>query len=281
MRKVFKTVSIIVLAILLLLLTRVNILAVTTPDFPACSNPKGVLIASYDDGVHGIVGSDKTYYGSDKVYLLDNGNLIQCFCSIDQNGIQTNWWKTSSLTESEIQTLKNLGWYFVPSGSPWGLDEGSYMAYNTNYSCAPGVKPTTSTSAPPICNAKKPDAPTLLSVIREGSKATITWTKVADATHYTIAYGDTPGYYPYGVPNTGNQTSYTIEKLDPSKKYFFQVYAVNECMPSDPSTNQTGGQVLGLATTGTGKVAFITTLLGLTLISTGYLLIRRQKAINR
>jgi hypothetical protein len=61
--------------------------------------------------------------------------LIQCFCSEDGSGIQTNWWKISSLTQDEINTLKNLNWVFIPSGSVWGLDDAVYMAKNTDYAC--------------------------------------------------------------------------------------------------------------------------------------------------
>lgn len=110
--------------------------AVTTPDFPNCANPQGTLKVSYDEGVHGIVGRSAEYKGSDSVYQVNDNTLLQCFCSEDGNGIQTNWWKIDSLTEDEIQTLKNLGWSYVPNGALWGLEDAVYMAKSDEYACS-------------------------------------------------------------------------------------------------------------------------------------------------
>lgn len=276
MKKLVKTLfSLLVAAGLFLAQGRVAS-AYTIPNFPTCSNPNGTLLVSYNSGTHGIVGSTAVYQGSDKVYSVANGNALQCFCAEDGSGIQTSWWKVSSLNQDEIQTLKNLGWYFIPDGSAWGLEEGAYMAKNNNYSCTTGGNPgnPTTPAGAPICTADQPSAPILLSVVRNGSKATLTWTKVDKATHYVIAYGTYPGLYPYGVPNTGNQTSYAVEALDPNKKYYFEVIAVNDCMPSVPSTQ--GGQVLGLASTGTSQFTLLLAALGLALTSAGYLLSRKS-----
>jgi len=274
MQKLFKTLLVFCFSLALLLVSGSEVLGVNTPNFPTCSNPSGTLIVNYDNGTHGIPGSSESYVGSDKVYSLGEGNHTQCFCSVAGSGIQTNWWKISSLDQEQIQTLKNLGWHFIPDGSAWGLQEGAYMAYNSAYACG-GSSTSTTPAGAPICTAEKPSAPVLLSVVRNGSSAKLTWSKVEKATHYVIAYGTYPGLYPYGVPNTGNQTSYTVQALDPNKQYYFQVYAVNDCMPSDPST-QGGGQVLGLATTGTTQLSLYLAAAGLLLTSTGYLLIRAK-----
>lgn len=112
-----------------------NILAIDIPNFPACANPSGTKIIDVGYGVHGIVGDQNTYTGADKVWLQEGGNLIQCFCSVSGNGIQTNWWKTSSLTKDQLAILKNDGWIYVPSGKPWGLQDSEYMAKNNGFSC--------------------------------------------------------------------------------------------------------------------------------------------------
>lgn len=109
--------------------------AVTTPSFPACSSIQGILKVSYPSGTHGIVGSTATYTGSDKVYNLDENTKTQCFCAQDGQGIQTNWWKISSLTDDERKILENNGWNYIPNGALWGLEETSYMAINSNYTC--------------------------------------------------------------------------------------------------------------------------------------------------
>ena len=124
-----------VLLIFFLAFSYSSVKAQTPPSFPSCLNPQGTLKVSYEDGTHGIVGSTITYTGSDKVYSVSDVSLIQCFCADDGSGIQTNWWKVSSLTQAAIDSFKNLGWFFVPSGSVWGLDDEAYLAQNINYSC--------------------------------------------------------------------------------------------------------------------------------------------------
>ncbi len=252
------------------------IYAVSEPLFPACSNPQGTLIVKYDSGNHYIAGDLSSHEGSDAVYQLDENNYSQCFCSNDGAGIQTNWWKVGSLDQDQIDTLKKLGWVYVPDGSAWGLAQGAYMAKNSSYSCGGGNTPKNpSDPGAPQCTAEKPATPQLLSVSKNGTSATITWTAVDKATHYVIAYGTQIGIYPYGVPNTGNVTNYTINALDPTKTYYFEVYAVNDCMPSDSSTNvnSTGtGQVLGLATTGNALAIVETMLASLSLLASGLLL---------
>jgi len=238
------------------LLLASKVLAVDVPNFPQCRSYSGQSIVNYSSGVHGIVGLGGEYIGSDVVYTIGDGNIMQCFCAVTGSGIQTNWWKQSSLTEDQINTLKNAGWIFVPSGEPWGLSDTPYFAQNSYYNCGPIPTPTNpphDDPNPPVCNSAKPGTPALISVTRNGGSATLVWTPVQSATHYTIGYGLKVNDYIYGVPNTGNVNTYTINALNPNTTYYFAVKAVNECTPGDfsGSTTRGGGQVLGLATTGT------------------------------
>lgn len=110
--------------------------AVTTPIFPSCEAPSGTLIAQYDSGTHGIPGRSAAYTGSDAVYELSSSLVLQCFCpSEGSEGIQSNWWKYSELSDSDIKVLEKTGWIHVPNGLLWGLDESSYLVLNKNYSC--------------------------------------------------------------------------------------------------------------------------------------------------
>lgn len=123
------------------------------------------------------------------------------------------------------------------------------------------LAPTQPPSGPPgapVCTATKPAATTVTSVTRSGTKATVTWTKVTPTTHYTISYGLQSGTYEFGVPNTGNVTSYTIGSLDPAKKYYFVVYAVNDCMPSDVSAVATSVASAGSENLPVAGIAFPT-----------------------
>ncbi|OGM09532.1 hypothetical protein A2159_00055 [Candidatus Woesebacteria bacterium RBG_13_34_9] len=100
----------------------------------------------------------------------------------------------------------------------------------------PTFPPPPSIPEPPQCTAQKPSAPTLTSVVKTGTQAVLTWTSVNLATHYVISYGTSPTNLEYGVPNTGKVTTYTIKSLNANSKYYFTVYAVNDCMPSEGST---------------------------------------------
>jgi hypothetical protein len=123
-----------VVALMFFVLSFKSAFAVDVPNFPACSNPQGALIVSYDSGIHGVAGGN-SYTGSDKVYKIDENSLVQCLCTADGKGIQTNWWKASSLDVTQITTLKSEGWIYIPTGSVWGLDQDAYLAKNIGYSC--------------------------------------------------------------------------------------------------------------------------------------------------
>lgn len=250
--------------------------SVTPPSFPGCPNPGGTLKVHYDSGQHGIV-SQGEQSGTDSVYITGESTLVQCFCPDSNNsGVQTNWWQVDELSQADIDYFKSLGWVFIPDGSAWGLNSVFYFAYNTSFSCGSGgggFSPSGPGPAP-VCNATKPSSPALLSVTRNGTSATLTWTKIDSATHYAIWYGTTPGQFIYGVPNTGNVTSFTVGSLDPAKEYYWEVRSVNDCMPSDPA-GIGSGQVLG-AFAPTGNLVTIFIVAGLGLILFGLSLLTRD-----
>lgn len=102
----------------------------------SCVNPQGEIIADYATGIHGIVGNPNTFTGSDKVYKnKETGDVTQCFCPTNGQGIQTNWIKTNQLSQDEIKQYEAQGWIYIPVGSDWGLDNVPYLAKNSNYTC--------------------------------------------------------------------------------------------------------------------------------------------------
>jgi hypothetical protein len=117
-----------------------------------------------------------------------------------------------------------------------------------------------SSSPAPICNSGTPTTPTIQSAVRNTvTTVQLTWTAVSPVNHYTIAYGTSPGQHSYGVPNTGNTTSFTIGGLDPNSAYYFVIRAVNDCAPSEASNEVSsgvvnGGQILGAAIGPQGNV---------------------------
>lgn len=114
---------------------KTTVYAVDTPTFPKCENPQGTLKVSYDSGTHGVPGNSNTFTGKDAVYNLTEDTLTQCLCTINQDGIQTNWWKVSSLSLDQIEQLQKSGWIHIPNGADWGLDQAPYMAQNTDFDC--------------------------------------------------------------------------------------------------------------------------------------------------
>lgn len=255
------------------------VLAKDIPDFPSCTSPSGTVKVSYDSGIHGIPGDSGEYIGSDIVYTVSDTTLVQCFCAVSGSGIQTNWWKDGSISESQTAQLLSVGWIYIPDGSAWGLDPVPYLAKNSNFNCGGGGGGQPGPGPAPVCDSGQPGTPTLLSADRSGSTAKLTWTAATQATHYTIAYGTSD--FPYGVPNTGNVTSFTIGSLDPNTQYQFKVRAVNNCMPGDWSTTPSvgGGQVLGLASTGNSILLYTMLVLGgLSLILTILSRRRTQRA---
>jgi hypothetical protein len=126
------------LALGMLALAARPVMAYTIPTFPSCLSPQGTLKVSYPSGVHGIVGDSGVYTGEDKVYTLSDQSLLQCFCAQDGKGIETRWWRISSLDEEERNYLKRDGWVSIPDGSLWGLEKAEYFAKNLAYSCKGG-----------------------------------------------------------------------------------------------------------------------------------------------
>lgn len=109
--------------------------AVTLPPFTDCFDPNAGLKVKYETGIHGIVGDSRTFRGRDAVYTISDKSYTQCFCPEVGNGIQTNWFKVSDLTQNEVQSFINQGWILVLDGSIWGLEKAPYLAMNKGYTC--------------------------------------------------------------------------------------------------------------------------------------------------
>lgn len=117
--------------------------SLSTPFFPSCPNPGGTQVASYDTGLHWIVGNPVLQFGSDKVYNTGNNNFVQCFCPLTEEGsptggqgIQTNWLRVGSMSDAEKNALIAKGWILVPNGADFGLLPEPYLARNLNFACS-------------------------------------------------------------------------------------------------------------------------------------------------
>lgn len=122
------------------------VLAVTAPSFFSCLNAQTTPVIANQSGIHGVAGNTSTFTGSDSVYpgqplsanedISSASTVVQCLCPDNGQGIQTNWWKVSELSDEDVKVLESQGWIYIPDGSAWGLDAQPYLAQNTNFSCS-------------------------------------------------------------------------------------------------------------------------------------------------
>ncbi len=120
-----------------------------TPSFGTCLNSQWSQIqVNAGDQKHGVVGID-SFYGTDTIYE-SGGNAMQCLCTDQGQGYQTNWMKAAAMSQSQIDNYKAQGWIYVPLGKEWGLDDSTYLAKNSSYTCtACTPTPTPSVSVTP------------------------------------------------------------------------------------------------------------------------------------
>jgi len=115
-----------------------RVLAVEDSFFPSCVNPQGIVQASYGTGLHGVPAVDDRFTGADTVYAFSTTKYTQCLCADSGQGIQTNWWKASSLSEDQVAELKTDGWTLIPNGADWGLEDAAYYTKSGSFSCGSG-----------------------------------------------------------------------------------------------------------------------------------------------
>ncbi len=143
MKNIFYLPTFLILALSVALLLSAKAFAFEEPVFPNCINPQGLILASYDTGVHGIIGDYSIHTGKDTVYKVSDTTVMQCFCDeMNTNGIQTNWWNASDLTEEQVEYFEEKGWMYTTNGADWGLDQAPYLAKNTSFDCKECVTPS-------------------------------------------------------------------------------------------------------------------------------------------
>ncbi|MBI4058340.1 fibronectin type III domain-containing protein [Candidatus Gottesmanbacteria bacterium] len=117
-------------------------------------------------------------------------------------------------------------------------------------SATPGTGGSDPTASPFVaCTKSAPSSPTNLRAVATGVKTVnLSWSGTANTTHYGIVYGQESGRYTWGAADVGNVTSFTVGNLLPSTRYYFAVFAVNDCASSGVSdeanakTNASSGQ---------------------------------------
>lgn len=238
--------------------------------------------ASYDEGIHGVVGVGN-FSGADDVYSQGAGNFVQCFCSLSETGIQSDWLNAGDMSQDEIDAYIADGWFYEARGEDWNLDADPYLVRNTEFSCAedvigdnaePTVTPTptptqsqavggfvhTNVLAPrstvvttPMCteSVNTMYAPELFQIEMSGSTATLYFTPgQMPYNHYDIEYGyASDGVARYATEHYVSDYPYVtvveIGYLNPNTAYFFRVRAGNGCA-GGPWSNALVGTTLSL-----------------------------------
>ena len=139
-----------------------------------------------------------------------------------------------------------------------------------NYGSAPDTSGQNGPASAPVCNNTVPGVPSFNFVRRvANNQIEIGWNATANATSWTVAYGNQPGKYIYGVSNFGNADSRSLKiGMLPTGVYYVVVKANNGCMPGSfsPERKMTvfaSGNVLG-AKTRTGTILGAKTTPGVT-----------------
>lgn len=125
------------------------------------------------------------------------------------------------------------------------------------YGWSPNVD--NSWQGPPKCGDSAPKAPILyepnhrlLPKAKEKGAIRLQWTKVPDASNYSVFYGLTPKNYIYSAADVGDTNNFTVRFLA-NKKYYFAVTAKAGCAGS-PKSNEwvgrPGGGGVSLAASG-------------------------------
>jgi len=131
-----KVLSFTSIAALLYMSAALPVYATSVPDFGTCLNPQwGQTQVNYNSNNGNGVINVGSFSGTDTIYS-SNGNVLQCLCTENGAGYQTNWLKASWYSSADIDNLKAQGWTYVPDASQWGLGENAYLAKNSTYTCS-------------------------------------------------------------------------------------------------------------------------------------------------
>lgn len=125
-------------------------------NFGSCLNPQwGASQVNYSSTAsHGVIGVG-TFAGTDTIYG-SGANVLQCLCTPEGKGYQTNWMSAEGFSESLINNYKKDGWMFVATGSLYGLKDVPYLAQNSEYSCQNCTPTPTETTGTPTPTSTSP-----------------------------------------------------------------------------------------------------------------------------
>jgi len=168
-----KTLSLFGISATLFLSAAAPVSANYTPSFGSCLNPQWAQTQVNTGANHGVVNVG-SFSGTDTIYQSGN-NVMQCLCTDQGVGYQTNWLSASDLSSDQIANLRAQGWIYIPYGDDWGLSKGPYLAQNSSYACtACTPTPTPSTTVTPTVTPTNTPTPGPTATPTPGPSATPT-----------------------------------------------------------------------------------------------------------
>jgi len=134
----------------------------------------------------------------------------------------TNYTVAYGTTSGVYNTTVNAG--NATSYTVSGLTNGTTYNFVVTATSAGGTSSNSNQlSAIPL---PPPVAPVLNTAVRGNAQVTLTWSSVAGAASYNVAYGTSSGSYGAAV-NAGNGTTFTVTGLTNGTTYYFVVSATN------------------------------------------------------
>lgn len=122
--------AVFVLALAAIILLTSKAFAFESPTFPTClDTSKLELVVQFGPNNEGAL------------YKTSDDTLLRCYCEGDA-GLQTNLWHVPQLSQEELSYFQDNGWYVIDNGADVGLDEGKYLAKDSEYNCKDCVTPT-------------------------------------------------------------------------------------------------------------------------------------------
>lgn len=215
-------------------------------NFTSCINPSGQVIADHHEpgDMHSIAGKDGQFPGTDIVYKNDDA-ITQCFCPPQGMGIQTKWMKADQHSEEEIKDFLSQGWILIDNGADWGLDQGKYLAQNSDFVCHAEISNVSVSPTPQESPTPTPE--------ENFSEVTPTPTQASAVIEAAQEENTTTNSQASSNTNSGSSTT------------------------ASPSTNSPAPEVAQLANTGSVTDIFFMIAAGVVSLSSGLMLRRVNK----
>lgn len=167
------------------------------------------------------------------IYVADMGNArIQKF---SQSGANLAQFGSIGTGQGQFTSVYNV--MFDPDGyAMFTTENGGNRVQKFTYIQLPITNQLAYSQPipqPQQCGESLTGVPEFFKIERDGTKATLFFTPILNVSEYVVAYGDADSTDDYGatfnVGWTNGVQQYTVDKLDPNKKYSFKLAGKSGC----------------------------------------------------